>query len=372
VPTQKAFHRVVYFATGSPAEVATDLERLQLGRSSSDLCLVVPAGRSRQLTQALPFRPAKIVVYRSWLSALLWLRLRVFLGFWGCPEVICLSGREHFRFLKFLALTLRGRVIFSPRDGPRVPLSPFDLFSIWWRHTLDQREACRAHLPVGVLGSASAYYLEVIAPVLRARYPSAPLHAWLRPATANRAASLFDSVQLLPPGWTGAALALLRASRDRRYQRWIVPCTQEPYLGLKVLAFLCPLRRRQIYNELGDGFAVRDLRTLWGHLRWRLRDQLGFQILAGTAGRSALGRCLHLSLYALRLLGAIPVLCRALVRDGRPARSLQRQAAATNRPAGDLTGNEELQALRMPLARSNPVDRLPGLPGDGEGSNPIG
>jgi len=66
--------------------------------------------------------------------------LLAFLGFSRRCVVVCLSARQRFRFLKFLALTLRGRVLFSPTAGERIPLSPLDLAGIWLRQTLDARE----------------------------------------------------------------------------------------------------------------------------------------------------------------------------------------------------------------------------------------
>jgi hypothetical protein len=304
-------------------------------------------------------------------ALLLWLRLCWFLGFSRRVEIVCLSARERHRFLKFLALTLRGRIIFSPVSGKRVPLGPWVLLVIWIRHTLDAREQARKHLPVGVIGSASGFYLVKIVKVLRARYPGAPLHGVLLPSGVASGAPLFDVVHVVKPGWLSALGEAFRVARSRRaYQRWIIPCTDEPYLFLKLLAFLWPLTRRQIYNELGDGFAVRDVRTLWAHFRWRLRGHLSFQIVAGTAGKSVALRVVHLFLYALRLLGGAALLSVARLRAVRNRWPSRTKAGSRVQKEGECSGDEKTETVSVGLSRRGAVaPQLPGEP-SGPGSLP--
>ena len=349
--------KLVYFATGSPAEVAADFGRLQLAGNGTRLRVVAPSRTAGALRQLGLIRPQELIPYQPALAPFLWLRLLAFLGFSRRCVVVCLSARQRFRFLKFLALTLRGRVLFSPTAGERIPLSPLDLAGIWLRQTLDAREERRKNFPIGVIGSASGFYLEKIIPVLRKRYPGAPLHGLLLPQGAASAAHLFDSVQFLEPGWAGALRQGFRLLRSRKtYQRWVVPCTNEPYRSLKLLAFVWPLSRRQIYNELGDGFPVRKVSTLWWHFRWRLRDRLVYQIVAGTAGKSAPLRIAHLLLYGVRLLSAAPVLAMARLRAlRRGARRTQPAQVAAPRAAGGWSGYEGLERRRLGLARRNPV-----------------
>jgi hypothetical protein len=348
--------KLVYFATGSPAEVAADFRRLQLAGNGTGLRVVAPSRTAEALRQQGLFRREELVSYWPLSAPFLWLRLLAFLGFSRRTVVVCLSARQRFRFLKFLALTLRGRVLFSPTGGERVPLSPLDLAGIWLRQRLDAREESRRDFPIGVVGSASGYYLGKIVPVLRRHYPGAPLHGLLLPQGAACVAHLFDSVQLVRPGWVGSSCQWLQLLRSRKaYQRWVVPCTNEPYRSLKLLAFVWPLSRRQIYNELGDGFPVRKLSTLWGHLRWRLRDRLIYQIVAGAAGNNAVLRAAHLLFYGVRVLSAVPVLAVARLRalcQRRPARS-----AETIMPSatGGWSSYEGLERRRLGLARRNPV-----------------
>ncbi len=367
-PQPKGPAKLVYFATGSPAEVAADFERLELAGNGTQLRVVAPSYTAGALRPLGLFRPEELLPYQPALAPFLWLRLLAFLGFSRRAVVVCLSARQRFRFLKFLALTLRGRVIFSPTSGERVPLSPLDLAGIWLRQTLDAREERRKNFPIGVIGSASGYYLGKIVPVLRARYPGAPLHGLLLPQGTASAAHLFDSVQVLQPGWWSVLREGFRLARSRNlYQRWVVPCTNEPYRRLKLVAFVWPLSRRQIYNELGDGFPVRKTRTLWGHFRWRLRDRLTYQIVAGTAGRSWPLRAVHLVLYGLRLLSAVPVLTMARLRALHPRRSRHSKApAGAPGAAGEWSGYEGLESGRIGLARGSSVTS--GSAGDTQGT----
>ena len=205
------------------------------------------------------------------------------------------------------------------------------LFGHWLWRIRQKRERHRRTLPVGVIGSASAFYLRKIVSVLRAQYPGAQLHALLPESLAGPGGSLFDSVVVLRRGFFPAWIQAWRFIRARNgFQCWIVPCTNEPYDRMKWLAFLPPLARRRIYNELADGFAVREPRMLYRHVCWRLRDHLSFQIVAGTAGRNWLHRLGHLSLYAVRLLAGVSLLWKVRDRSasgGRAGRSPQRAKA---------------------------------------------
>ena len=366
VEVQKPPNKMVYFATGAPAEVAADFERLGLGSNGTRLRVVAPARYVLQLKESPSFRNETVLPYRLPLAPLLWLRLWGFLGFSRRVEIVCLSARERYRFLKFLALTLRGRVIFSPVSGKRVPLGPWALLVIWIRHTLDAGEQARRHLPIGIIGSASGFYLMKIVKVLRARYPGAPLHGVLLPSGVAWGAPLFDAVHVVKPGWLAALGEAFRVAGSRRaYQRWIIPCTNEPYQALKVLGFLWPLTRRQIYNELGDGFAVRDVAILWSHFRWRLRDHLSFQIVAGTAGKSVPMRVVHLFLYALRLLGGAALLSVARLRAVRNRWQARTRAGSRAQKAGEFSGDEKTETVSVGLSRRGAVS--PQLPGEPSG-----
>jgi hypothetical protein len=362
--------KVVYFATGAPGEVEADFERLRLACNGTRLRVVVPARYVRQVEQLPPLQGDEVLAYRPALAPLLWLRLWGFLGFSRRTEIVCLSAQERYRFLKFLALTLRGRVIFSPVSGKRVPLGPWALLVIWARQRLDAREQARRHLPIGVIGSASAFYLTGIVKVLRARYPGAPLHGLLLRDRMASSAPLFDAYRVLRPGLLPAVGEAWRMARSRRsYQRWVIPCTNEAGHALKLLAFLWPLSRRQIYNELGDGFAVRDVRTLWAHLRWRLRDHLSFQIVAGTAGKSAPARLAHLTLYALGLLRAAVLLGWVRLRGRRADWAVRPREAACERSTGErasgVTSDEETKTVGVGRSRGAVV--VPQLPGGPSG-----
>ena len=364
--------KVVYFATGTLVEVSADFSRLRFTGNGRRLRVVAPAAFSAMLAQTAHVPPGEMLVYRRWTAWLVWIRLIGFLGFSGDAEILCLTSPQRFRFLKLLALTLRGRVVFSPVSGSRVPLGFFDLTRIWLQQRRDAGEERRKTLPVGVVGSASGYYLEQIVAAVRHRYPAAPIHGLLLSRATPATKALFDSVHILKPGLGGAFQETLRLIPAReRYQRWVVPCTDEPYRSLKFLAFFWPLSRRQIYNELSDGFAARDLRTLWRHLRWRRRDRMSFQIVEGTAARSLPMRCVHLGLYSLRLAGSVPLLLwarfRALRNRAFSSRlAMPRSAEPGNRAEGSW--NEKPKAAGSRMGRGNVV--APGLPGGPDG--PVG
>jgi hypothetical protein len=149
-----------------------------------------------------------------------------------------------------------------------------------------------------------------------------PVHALLPESLAGPAADLFDSVAVLRGSFFAQWMQARRFVRARGdWQCWIVPCTNEPYAGMKWLALLLPLTRRRIYNELADGFAARDLGTLYGHCLWRLRDHLSFQIVAGAVGSNRIARAGHLVLYAVRLLAGAALLVRTRLVSRRVRRS---------------------------------------------------
>ena len=514
--------KVVYFATGAPEQAAADLKRLSPRAGPDGLRVIAPSGMAPQLEQLASLRPGQMLAYSPFSALLLWLRLWKFLGLSPHAEIICLKSSGGFRSLKFLALTLRGRVSFSDGNGilhdfnlrgllwfqwvrlrialaekgpvciigsaspaclktiiasvrQRYPdarlygLLPaslsddvagwFDSFDrvqrpslsayfrllprclgrrhfeavvlpctnennfvlrwlAWWlpvwhieiynenadafsgrnpyllaRHWLwrmgqqiegclqqlryvlwrmrEQREWLRQQrekrlarrreqrewrrqqlairleerkkrhrsLPVGVVGSASGLYLKRIIPVVRASFPEAArLHALLPAELEGPASGLFDSATILKGGFGSAfwqAWKALRAGQE--FQCWIVPCTNEPYSRMKLLAFLLPLTRRHIYNELADGYPVRKLLTLYRHLAWRMRDHLSFQIVAGTAGKNPVVRLLHLLLYALRLVSAAPLLWKACRRSSPLQQRVEYSAGLRGkRPTVDL------------------------------------
>ena len=199
----------------------------------------------------------------------------------------------------------------------------------WERRRLD-REAFLRTLPVGVMGSASSFYIEKILRVLREKQPQAEIHGLLPESLVVPAAGLFDSTEVLRGGFFAQWLAAWRFLRRRReYQCWVIPCTNEPYSSMKLLGFLLPLSRRLIYNELADGFAARRVRTLYRHYVWRLRDHLSYQIVAAAAGSNRVARLGHLVLYSGRLLAGAGVLWQARLRSGRIARNANKSARRT-------------------------------------------
>jgi len=196
--------------------------------------------------------------------------------------------------------------------------NPGKLVGHWLWKNRRQKEQYRRTLPVGVIGSASSFYLEKILPVVRTRYPGVPVCALLPESLAGPTAGLFDAVEVLRGNFFAKWIQARRYVRSRQeFQCWIVPCTDEPYADMKCLAFLLPLARRRIYNELADGFAARELRTLYGHWLWRWREHLSFQIVAGTVGSNRMVRFGHLVLYAARLLAGAVLLGRTRLRSRR-------------------------------------------------------
>ena len=182
---------------------------------------------------------------------------------------------------------------------------------LWrWRQ---EREARLRVLPVGVIGSASGFYLKKIIPAIRRRYPQAQIHGLLPEPLQASAQGLFDGTTMLRPGIGGLWQACKISQQP--FQCWIVPWTDERYFRMKLLAALLPFRRRNIYNELADGFPLRQFVTVCRHVAWRARDHLSFQIVSGARGSNLLSRFGHLILYALRLIAAAPLLWQARLRS---------------------------------------------------------
>ncbi len=176
-------------------------------------------------------------------------------------------------------------------------------------------------LPVGVIGSASGFYLQTILLDLRKRYSGVKVHAILPPSLEAPADGMFDRITVLRGGFFAAWVQAWGFVARTKHQVWIVPCTNESYSRMKVLAFLLPLRSRQIYNELADRFAARELRTFCGHCLWRLRDHLSYQLVAGAVGSNWFVRLGHLFLYSGRLLAGAAALWRVRLHSGRAIQS---------------------------------------------------
>ncbi|MBI4465227.1 MAG: hypothetical protein HY647_11030 [Acidobacteria bacterium] len=308
--------KVVYFITGDPAQAAADLRRLAEDRADTVLRVVIPHKLLRAIQEQVALASQQVLSYRPLIAPWLWLCLLRFLGLTQPVEIICQSSRRQYRLLKLLALMLRGRLSFSLGDGHYVHCTLGRLCLIRLRQWLDSRQEPFRTLPVGVIGSASGFYMKKIVLRLRARFPEAKLHGLLLPSLAGSAGSLFDSVTILQPGFTGVLREAWKLWHvRRRFRAWIILCTNEPYRREKLLAFLLPLPRRFIYNELGDGFAARQVRMLLRHVHWRLRDQLWFQAMDGSVGRRGL-RLIHPPLYAMRLLAGLLLLLRFRWKSG--------------------------------------------------------
>lgn len=437
---------VLYFATGDPAEVNAELERLR-GRL---LCVVSPRGAAAQLNCG------GAPVYTALAAVFAWLRLRALLRRTREVEVVCFRSPGRFRWLKFLAWSLSGNLVFSDAAGarrsrgrlhllraaaapkgaicvigsasaarleqivsnlraryPDVPLEVaagarpwlrayFGLLRRCWgrerfraivlactregygalkalgwllpvrrvevynenldvfsgrsalalaRHWRWRMRLARGRRAVGVIGSASGFYLKTIVADVRARFPGVPIHGLLPRRLVEPAGGLFDTVTVLNPGPAGV-LQVWRALR-RTHQYWMVPCTEEPYAGMKLLAFLLPFGPRQIYNELADAFSARDLRILGRHIAWRLRDRLTFKILTGTAGSNLPARLMHLVLYSLRLAAGAWTLGRV-----RIASLVRAKFARRPRPSVDLIYLDSKPEVPLPVANMRLAARI--------------
>ena len=201
---EKSASKVVYFATGTATEVAAHFVRLNLAGNGTRLRVVAPAAIAPQLARMTSLHRSEVLSYKAWKAPLLWLRLLGFLGLSRQTEVYCLISSQHFRFLKFLALTLRGRASFSPPHGTPVQLGLLDLASIMIRQKWDAREEREKKFPIGVIGSASAYHLQKIVAAVRVLYPEAPIHGLLLPTASDSCKALFDAMVVLRPGFEGA------------------------------------------------------------------------------------------------------------------------------------------------------------------------
>jgi hypothetical protein len=287
--------RVVYFATGESSLAMADLKRLKLHLNGTPLRIVVPAPQADAFARDAAVPTEQVLSYQRSTALLLWLRLMTFLGF-SHARIICLSGPQNFRFLKFLALTLRGHGVFSRGEGNGQSLSLMQLYHIQITRAREERDKGK---PIAVMGSASTANLETIVEAVRARSPNTPVHGWLSFQNADTAGVLFDEVHIIrrgPLSFFAEGILLLRANRS--YLRWVVPCTDEPFYFLKALVLIWPLRRRQIFNELADEFPLRNLRGDWEHLRWRflVGDSFSGRVfhwkdVPGTWLRQFLARC---------------------------------------------------------------------------------
>ena len=71
----------------------------------------------RQLERLVTLQPGQMLAYRPFTALLLWLRLWKFVGLSRSAEIVCLHSPRQFRFLKLLALALRGRLTISDGNG---------------------------------------------------------------------------------------------------------------------------------------------------------------------------------------------------------------------------------------------------------------
>jgi hypothetical protein len=246
---------------------------------------------------------------------------------------------------------------------------------------LEERKRRHRALPVGVVGSASGYYLKRIVPVVRAAFPEAKIHGLLPASLKVPAEGLFDSTTVLESGFARRVLQGWRLTR-KEFQCWVVPCTDEHYAGMKLLAAFLPLGPRHIYNELADGFPLRKLGTFYQHLAWRMRDHLSFQIFTGAAGRNFFSKAIHFAAYAVRLSAGAALLAKvrigvwlnALLRGGSAERYARGRAPSHPTPetvAVDLIvlqGGEDSPVAALPVSRPGlrlriaarvPLDRRP-------------
>ena len=284
---------------------------------------------------------------------------------------------EKYSALKALAwaLPVRRVEIYNENLDVFSGRNPLALVRHWLWRRRQTRDRRRRALPIGVIGSASAFFLETIVEDARARCPGAAVHGLLQESLAEAASGLFDRTTILG---RGGFWQLLRAARGR-YQCWIVPCTDEPYARMKLLAFALPFRHRRIYNEQADAFAVRDLRTLRGHIFWRLRDHLSFQIFAGTAGPPLPVRLLHLAWFVLRLAAGAELLVRVRIRAyvrSRLPQAVRIGDSRSPRPAVDMicldTPGQAALPLPLPAMTGRRVGVAARIPNEGRPRDLVG
>jgi len=188
-------------------------------------------------------------------------------------------------------------------------------YACWWTgDTLLAAWYKLVAIPPGVtvIGSASGYYLQGIVADLRRKNPSGPIYGVLPARLVAPAGPLFDAVIPMRP------LAILRHAFGKNRTGWsAIPCTNEGYNRYKLLACIIPLGHRKIYNENGDGYPVRNGRTLVAHGLWRLKHRLFYQAFTERRGRSWPVLAMHLALYPFRLLAGAGVLLLVRLRAKR-------------------------------------------------------
>ncbi len=204
-------------------------------------------------------------------------------------------------------------------------------------------------LPPGVtvLGSASGYYLKGIVQDLRRRRPDEPIHALLPPRLEGPAGALFDSVTMMRTSAPSTWWTLLRRAFGTKRTGWyVIPCTNEGFYGLKLLCWLLPLGRREIYNENCDSYTLRSVGMLARHAAWRLHHRLFYQALTERRDRPWPLHVIHLLLYPARLLAGAALLAEVRLRaawQSRPA-----EVAPQPEPRrGELPGSSEPQTQEL-------------------------
>lgn len=255
--------RVVYIATGSPAETAGEVARLRLQHSGVPLRVIAPADVAPSIGDKLDLAPGEMVSCNPSSLAAVWFRLAMFLGFCFQSHVICCKSSQGPRWLKLLALLLPGKLYFvEPNQSPQ-HCSRWQLL----------RAAIAGQGPWCVFGSASNARLQQIVTDFRERYPHARLHGVLRSPADPATASLFDTWQEIRGTPSAAIITLLpRCLGKRRFQGVVLPCTAEGAAAVKCLAWLLPIWRIEAYNEQLDVFSARNPLRLLGHAAWRMRQ----------------------------------------------------------------------------------------------------
>ncbi|GEM_PF-6033917 len=197
---------------------------------------------------------------------------------------------------------------------------------------------------VTVIGSASGYYLRGIVADLRRKNPGAPIYGILPEKLVEPAGPLFDAV--IPMRFTAI---LAHAVGPRRTGWCAIPCTNEGYNGYKWIACFMPLGHRKVYNENGDGYAVRNWRTMVTHAHWRLKHRLFYQAFTERRGRSWPVVWMHLLLYPFRLVAGAALLAMVRLRAKRyPATRLMSHETPPVPRIAPIFQNEEPVASGKP------------------------